>query len=70
MFNKDYIVMLVRTAFQFISLAATLKPNLFQGIDLIGLESQTIAIIGGVGFIVSTGQMLWARLHTEVVSTK
>lgn len=70
MFNKDYIVMLVRTAFQFISLAATIRPDLFQGIDLAGLENNTVAIIGGIAFVIATGHMLYDRLFTKVVPTK
>lgn len=70
MFNKDYIVMLVRTAFQFIGLAASLRPDLFQGVDLGSLSDQIVQIIGNVFFIASTAHMLYARFSTKVVAEK
>lgn len=70
MFNKDYIVMLVRTAFQFIGLAATLKPDFFQGVDLLALENSTVSVVGGVVLIVSTAHMLYSRFATKVVDAK
>jgi hypothetical protein len=70
MFNKDYIVMLVRTAFQFIGLAASLRPDLFQGVDLGALSDQIVQIVGNVFFIVSTAHMLYARFSTKVVDAK
>lgn len=70
MFNKDYIVMVVRTAFQFIGLAASLRPDLFQGVDLGSLSDSVVQIVGNAFFLISTAHMLYARFSTKVVATK
>lgn len=70
MLNKDYIIMLVRTAFQFIGLSASLRPDLFGGIDLGAVSDQVVQIIGNVFFIASVGHMLWDRLFTKVIAAK